>query len=107
MTTLEWFHYMTCFSYGHEWLIENAFGKCPHPECMAPEDPMKPVYYRVLKVDSYLFAVCEVHKVRWCVGYYADDSGRNCETAQALLAYRDVTDEVAETKQVEMVSAVI
>src|SRR5262245_40621135 len=53
-----------------EHLINQHYGQCPDPDCQVPKDPIKDwkYNYRVVHVDSWSWAVCDVHKVRWNLG---------------------------------------
>jgi hypothetical protein len=99
-------------------LSREIFGECPR--CPEPEDPLKDRgEYRVVHIDSYSFAVCKTHKVRWCLGYvqlgerptvYLNNDERvpnprwpeadraTRRNAGLLLLYEDVTLEVAKEK---------
>jgi hypothetical protein len=49
-------------------LVENLFGRCP--ECRLPKNPLlEKRDYSVLTVDTYSWAICDLHKVRWCLGF--------------------------------------
>lgn len=83
-------------------LSEKLFGACPR--CCTPDvpritQPERP--FPVVEVDSFTFAICEEHKVRWVIDASPDCLPTNIdgrENARRLLGYEDVTWEVLRAK---------
>ena len=100
-------------------ISRDHFGSCPRCENSRRLEIEDPPLYPVVNVDTFSYAVCPEHRTRWCLGYLqlgeppyryeAPDSERRLPnpqwldadrlaraTAAALLAWEDVTAEVAK-----------